>query len=66
MIKAKLKNGVCRIKSGVDGRNMLDECAHLMIRIAKLIKKDNIPMDDFLYSIAKYAASIYGKNNKEE
>lgn len=66
MIKAKCKNGVCRIKSGGNVGDMLNECAHLMIHIAKCIKKDDVLMNDFLNSMARYAARIYEENNTED
>lgn len=66
MIKAKLKNGVCRMKSNGKPVDMLDECAHLMIHVAKRLKKDDVLMNNFLNSMARYAARIYEENNTED
>lgn len=65
MIKAKLKNGVCRMKSNGKPVDMLDECVHLMIHVAKRLKKDDVLMNNFLNSMARYAARIYEENNTE-
>lgn len=65
MIKAKLKNGVCRMKSNGKPVDMLDECVYLMIHVAKRLKKDDVLMNNFLNSMARYAARIYEENNAE-
>lgn len=66
MIKAKLKNGVCRMKSNGKPVDMLDECAHLMIHVAKRLKKDDVLMNNFLNSMARYAARIYKQRHTED
>lgn len=65
MIKAKLKKGVCRIKSNGEPVDMLDECVHLMIHVAKRLKKDDVPMNDFLNLLTRYAVRVYEENNTE-
>ena len=39
MIKSKCKNGKCRIKTEGRPKDMADECAYIMISVAKRIKK---------------------------
>lgn len=58
MIKSKCKNGKCRIKTEGRPKDMADECAYIMISVAKRIKKDNTSMEDMLNAMAKYAAKI--------
>ena len=66
MIKAKLKNGVCRMKSNGKPVDMLDECVHLMIHVAKWLKKDDVLMNNFLNLLTRYAVRVYEENNTED
>lgn len=66
MIKAKCKNGKHRITIDGTGRELIYECANIMLDIAGVVKKDNASMDDLLNAMAKYAARIYKQRHTED
>ena len=66
MIKAKLKNGKHRITIDGTGRELIYECANIMLDIAGVVKKDNASMDDLLNAMARYAARIYKHRHTED
>lgn len=65
MIKAKCKNGKHRITIEGTGRELIYECANIMLDIATVVKKDNASMDDLLNAMARYAARIYKQRHDE-
>lgn len=66
MIKAKCKNGKHRITIDGTGRELIYECANIMLDIAGVVKKDNASMDDLLNAMARYAARIYKQRHTED
>lgn len=65
MIKAKCKNGKFRITIDGTGRELIYECANIMLDIAGVVKKDNASMEDLLNAMARYAARIYKQRDTE-
>ena len=62
MIKVNCKKGKCKIKVDGPSKDIMIECAAIMIGIAQELKNDDVLMREALCGMADFAADMYEKN----
>lgn len=66
MIKVNCKKGKCKIKVDGSSKDIMIECAAIMIGIAGDLKKRDVSMREALCEMANFAADIYeGQRNED-